>query len=289
MSRQHEDAHYLHQRRGLSVLVRPPVEDAVVLAWDGRSNLLVGTEEGLVQRVHPAMGTRTLMKDLDEPIGIGVSDDRFVLVEEGGRWGTYDLDGRRIIEAEHPFTGPVDVQFREGKVLLTGPTPSGKQLLFYDSGRKVLRIQLPEPAVPFVASGYLGLAQSTPIGLEVIYMRDNGRFHGTEFTPHVLRAYEDYILGTHAGGVRVWDLTEGEHVDVSLAGTVSTTLSHDGHLVALGTADGKVAVAALHSAEARASPVVVEATDEPIRAIAFSRKGKYLASGGEDVIVWTWE
>jgi hypothetical protein len=288
-TRDPHDAHYLHERRGLRLLVRPPVADATHMAWDGRGNLLVATDHGTIERVHPALGTRTLLSGLEAPLGIGVGPERLVVVEPGGRWDAYDLDGGPIVGGDHPFEGPVHVQFREGKVLLTGPVGAHMQMLFYDGGRKVLRIQLPPRAVGFVSGGHLGLAQSTPVGLETIYLSSGGRFAGREQTAHVLVPFEDHIVGVHAQGVRVWSLVEGLHADVELPGATAATLSADGQLVAIGTADGEVGLARLGWDGSRAEPFVVQATDEPIRTLAFSRTGRYLATGADGLMLWTWE
>lgn len=289
MSRPVDDAHYLHQRRGLTPLVRPPVQHATHMAWDGKGALLVATADGRVERVHPAMGTTTVLSDLRAPAGLGVSGDRFVVVEHGGAWATYALDGEKLIEGRHPFEGAVTVQFREGKVLLTGLTKGEKQVLFYDSGRKVLRIQLPPRAVAFISNEHIGLAQSADRGLETIYLRDGGRFHGAHLTPHALFAFHEHIVGVHVGGARVWSIREGEYVDVTLSGTTTATLTEDARFLALGTADGSVGLVALEADADRREPFLVEAGSSPIRAIAFSRKGRYLATGAEGLIIWTWE
>lgn len=288
MPRDHDDAHYLHGRHGLSVLVRPPVEAASHLAWDGAGNLLVATQRGTLLRVHPAMGTSFVLEGCAQPTGLGVDGDRFVLVERDGTWGTYTIDGQKLISGDHPFAGYVTVQFREKKVLLTGRTQAEKQVLFYDSGRKVLRIQIPPKAVGFISSGHFGLAQSIPVGMEVIYLRDGGRFQGRETTNHVLYAFRDHIVGVHPEGARVWSLVEGESRDVYLPGTVCAALDWDGRMLALGTAEGQVALADLDDEASCATPVVVDAADVPIRALSFSRKGKYLASSADDLVIWTW-
>lgn len=288
MSREHDDAHYLHEKRGLSPVLRPPVQNATHLAWDGTGHLLVATADGKVLSVHPAMGTRVLLEGLNPPAGLGVDGDRFVLAEHGGTWAMYDLKGSRMITAEHPFEGAVAIQFRQGKTLLTGLTAGEKQVLFFDSGRKVLRIQLPPRAVGFISDGHFGLAQSTPTGLEVIYLRAGGRFAGYEVTNHRLVPAGDHMLGLHAGGMKVWTLPDRREIDVVLPGTTCGALSEDGRLAALGTATGGVALVDLRRPDFRANPTVVEATDAPIRSVAFSGKGRYLATGADGLILWTW-
>lgn len=288
MSRDVHDAHFQHERHGLSLLVRPPVGLPVALAWDAKGTLLAATADGQVHRVHPAMGTTRLLSGLGQPAGLGVEDDRFCVVERGGRWALHDASGNLLIDGEHPFEGPVHVTFRQNKVLLTGTVGPEKQVLFFDGGRKVMRIQLPARAVAFVSGGHLGLAQSTPVGLETIYVKDNGRFHGRETTPHLLVPEGDHVLGLHAGGVRVWSILEGTAYDVAVANTSTAAVTPDGRMVAVGTSQGEIALSALGEDGTMSAPDVVEATDAPVRALAFSRKGKWLASGAEQLVLWTW-
>lgn len=289
MPRDHDDAHFLHERRGLSQLVKPPVGMPISLAWDAKGSLLAASAEGTLDRVHPAMGTTRLLSGLGPIAGLGVEEDRFVVVERTGRWACHDPSGTLVIQGEHPFEGAVQVQFRQNKILLSGVTAGEKQVLFYDGGRKVLRIQVPVRAVAFVSEGHLGLAQSTPVGLETIYVKDNGRFHGRDVTPHLLVAQGDYILGLHGGGVRVWSILDGVHVDVDVPSTTVAALTHDGRVGAIGTADGSIALANLRSGSTRAKPDVIDVSDQPMRALAFSRKGRFLASGADQLVIWTWE
>ncbi len=269
------------------MVVRPPVGLPVQLAWDAKGTLLAASADGNLNRVHPAMGTTRILSGLGTLLGLGVEEDRFAVVERGGRWASHEATGRLIAAGEHPFEGPVSVSFRQNKVLLTGKVGNEKQVLFFDGARRVLRIQVPARAVAFVSEGYLGLAQSTPVGLETIYVKDNGRFHGRETTPHVLVAEGDHVLGLHAGGVRVWSVLDGTHVDVAVANTQVATVTPDGSMIAVGTTTGQIALADSTAAPG-AHPITVEASESPVRVLAFARKGRFLASGAEQLVLWSW-
>lgn len=284
-----DDAHYLHRKRGLSLLVKPPVRDGTVMAWDRKGALLVGTGDGRVERVHPAMGTSHLLTGLGAAIGLAVDGDRFVVVEEGGRWSAFDPAGARVVVGAHPFSGPVTVLFRGDRVLLTGTTKGEKQVLFYEKGRKVFRVRLPHRAVAFVAGDGIGLAQSTPAGLELIQLADGARFRQVRQTDHELVMCGDHVIGTDARGVRIWPQSGGHAVEVHLPDTVTAALSPDGRFLAAGTAHGGVAMVDLSDAGDRTHPSTVHVTEQPIRAVAVNPKGSVLASSADALTLWSWE
>ena len=284
-----DDAHYLHRKRGLSLLVKPPVKHGRVMAWERKGALLVGTRDGKVERVHPAMGTSHVLQGLGAAIGLGVDGDQFVVVEEGGRWGAFDAAGNRVVVGAHPFEGPVTVTFRGDRVLLTGTTKGEKQVLFYERGRKVFRIRLPHRAVAFVLGENIGLAQSSPVGLEVIKLADGARFREVRQTDHELVASGDHVLGLDAKGVRVWPNTGGRAVEVSLPDAVTAGLTPDGRFVAAGTSNGGVAVIDLTDEADRRHPTTVHVTEHPIRAVAVNPKGTVLASSADALALWSWE
>lgn len=285
---QDDDAHFLHERRGLEALVKPPVGRPVALAWTGKGDLLAASADGTIDRVHPALGTSRVLSDLGPLAGLGVDGDRFVVVERTGRWSAHDARGQRLVEGQHPFEGSVQVAFRGDRVVLTGLTKGEKQALFFENGRKVLRVQLPARGVAFVTERGLGLAQSTPTGLEVVWLEEGGRFQGREATGHQLVAHGDRIVGLHGGGVRVWRLDTPVGVDVPVPGTTSAALTHEGGVLAVGTSEGAIALVDLGDPAAIAQPTLLEATDTPVRALAFSRKGRFLASGADQLVLWTW-
>lgn len=283
-----DDAHFLHERRGLEALVKPPVGRPVALAWTAKGDLLAASADGTLDRVHPALGTSRLLSDLAPVAGLGVDGDRFVVVERTGRWAAHDARGARLVEGQHPFDGTVHAAFRGERTVLTGIAQGEKQALFFEGGRKVLRVRLPLRAVAFVAARGLGLAQSTANGLEVVWLDEGGRFTGRETTGHQLLALRDHVVGLHGGGVRVWRLDRPEGLDVAVPGTTSAALTQDGGLLAVGTSEGAIALVNLESASEVAQPSLLEATDTPVRTLAFAPKGRFLASGADHLVLWTW-
>ena len=66
-------------------------------------------------------------------------------------------------------------------------------------------------------------------------------------------------------------------------------LSPDGRYLGLGTRTGAVALARADRIDARARPHLIKAFDSPVTTIAFSTRGRWLATGGDGLIIWTWE
>lgn len=290
MTRELDSAHYLHRRRGLSLVVKPPVQGVVAMAWESGGHLVVGTHEGDGQLVHPALGTRSLWRDRTPVLGLGVSSGRVVAVESGGRWWQASLEGEVQLQADHPFVGPVDVQFDDRFVLLTGNTREERRTLFYEDGRKVFRIRLPAATVSRIGhDGTMQLAQSTPGGLEVIEVSAGARFESVLQTPHRLSAWSGGILGVLHRGVRVWRPPRWDHVDIALPGAVQAGLSGDGRYLAAGTLGGDVALVDLAEPGKRSAPDTVQVSKGPVRSLAFSEHGRWLAVGADALSVWSWE
>jgi hypothetical protein len=67
------------------------------------------------------------------------------------------------------------------------------------------------------------------------------------------------------------------------------SLSPDLSRVAMGTRSGVVGMARLDSAEERAKPEMVRAFDGQVKAAEFAPKGRWLATAGDHLVVWTWD
>jgi WD40 repeat protein len=290
MSRSVQQAHYQHGRKGLTLVVRPPVHDVAAMAWAGHGRLVVGTSAGSGYVVHPALGTGELWTDRAPVLGIGVDGGRVAVVEGDGSWRMLDLDGNEAYAADHGFIGAVDVQFDGSHVLLTGPTASDRRTVFYQDGRKVFRILMPHRTVALIDhEREIALAQSTPDGLEVLRVAPGARFRRIEQTAHVLSVASGRILGVHDRGVRVWRPETWDARDVQVSNATVATLSGDGRYAAIGTSSGGVAVVDLEDAAARAEPMTIAISRAPIRSLAFSERGHWLASGADTLAVWTWD
>lgn len=303
MSPDSHDAHYLHRRRGLTLLVKPPVRRGSGMVWDRKGNLLVGSAEGTIERVHPALGTSRLFDGLNPVIGLGMDGDLLVVVEagspgsKGGRWQAFDLSAptgdaqsRRRLVGAHPFEGPVGVMFRGDRVLLGGLIAGEKQVLFYEQGRKVFRVRLPARAVAVPVGDALGLAQSAVSGLEVIALSDGARFQQTALTEHTLVSSGDHVMGLGSDGLRVWSVVDpGEGLLVPLPDVTAASLTPDGRFAAVGTRRGGVALVDLTDEADRTKPTTVHITEQPIRAVAVGPKGNVLASSADALTLWSWE
>jgi hypothetical protein len=290
MSRSVDQAHYLHGRKGLALVVRPPVHEVAAMAWTGRGRLVVGTRDGAGYIVHPALGTGELWRDRAPVLGLGVEAGRIVVVEGDGSWRMLDLDGKEAYASDHTFIGPVDVQFDGARVLLTGPTTTDRRTVFYEGDKKVFRILMPPRTVALIdPEREIALAQSTTGGLEVLRVAPGARFRQLEQTSHQLTVAAGRILGVHEGGVRVWRPETWDALDVSLSNASVATVSSDGRFAAIGTDAGGVAVVDLSVPEARAEPVTVSISHSPVRSLAFSDRGFWLASGADTLAVWSWE
>jgi hypothetical protein len=66
-------------------------------------------------------------------------------------------------------------------------------------------------------------------------------------------------------------------------------MSGDGRYLAVGTAQGGVAMVDLDDAESIAHPSVVGVSSSAVQSLAFSERGRWLASGADVLAVWSWE
>ena len=88
----------------------------------------------------------------------------------------------------------------------------------------------------------------------------------------------------------VWPRDDsGTTVSLRMTDLGVASLSPDGERVAMGTRSGAVAMARLSSPEERAKPDLVRAFDGGVKAAEFSYKGRWLATAGDSLVVWTWE
>lgn len=290
MNRELEHAHYLHEKATLTALVRPPVREPRALVFDGRDHLLVGDARGRLVSVHPALGTRVLLDFGGEATGIGVDGERVVLVVDDGRWIEVDRDGQVVAAGEHPFAGRVDVRFHGSQVLLTGQVGPERQTLFFEEGATAFRIRLPERAAPFIdGAGHICLVRATPRGLECIRVMPGSRFLGREQTDHALHVKGPWVLGASARGLKLWHLGTDRSRLLPLPDLASADVTPDGHHVAMGTRSGTVIFVDLRGPGRTAHATEITASSELVHDVAFSDRSRWLASAGDDLIVWTWE
>jgi hypothetical protein len=76
--------------------------------------------------------------------------------------------------------------------------------------------------------------------------------------------------------MRLPDLTAGD-------------IRSDGGYLGLGTRNGAVALARMDRMDRRVRPDLVRAFNGPVTSVAFSSRGRWLATGAEGLRIWSWE
>lgn len=293
VTRELTHAHYLHDRGGLEPLLRPPVEEPTCLAWrPGTERLVVGNRRGQVFEVDPVMGTSELATDLGWTTTVAVhpKDDRFVVLNADGGW-TIHLRGETIASGKHGFNRRMSAFFQREYLVMAGDAPDGRFVLIIAGGKVAARIRVPHRAIPAIdAQGKLILVRSTHAGLQVQPLSRKPKVSDEESTAHHLRAYDKSILGYTVIGLVVWDRADTQNTtSLRMTDLGVASLSPDGTRAAMGTRSGAVAMARLGSPEERARPDLVRAFEGPVKAAEFASKGRWLATAGDHLVVWTWE
>lgn len=296
MSREVTEAHYLHERSGLEAVLRPPVKFPTALRWvPKREELIVGTREGELVSVDPVLGTRTIAEGIGEVAVIDVHQDRsrYLAASRDGRFFIGTLQGVRLFEGRHPFVGGMEAILAEKHALLVGDEPDARTLLVIslDDGEIIGRHRLPARVTPVLSpEGRPLLSRSTPAGLYVIPM---GRGHtfpkDLESTAHRLRPSNLFVLGFTATGICVWSHEGGVPRSMRLPDLTAGDISRDGQYLGLGTRNGAVALARMDRIEKRVRPDLVRAFNGPVTSVAFSERGRWLATGAEALRIWSWE
>jgi len=288
------DAHFLHEQKGLSPVLSPPVEDVRTIAWiPGRNELLLANGDGMLACFDPVMGMRTLLDDLGEAGAMAVAPEgdlvAFFIRGEG-------LEVRAVSNGELRFKLPLSLVgdlwlgFWKDGLYVTGKGLEGPMLyLINREGQIRARGKLPPGAsVGTGRNGGLLMGRVTAEGVEVVKL---GVAMGRKKpTGHRLRFNEQGILyGTVDGGVTVWPGREHEAITVRSFGVTSAAVSQDMQWAALGLRDGCVALASIAAdSPDRGQPHKCGGHDEPVHAVVFSSKGKWMASAGYECWVWQW-
>jgi hypothetical protein len=294
MTREVTEAHYLHERHGLEMVLRAPVDHPTALTWiPGRQELLVATREGELMSVDPAFGTRQLMAELGEVAEISVANDRsrLIALNRRGEWFTATLKGEVLHKGKHPFLAGMSGFFAGKYTVLTGDTGDGQRLMLVLEGDTTKsRVRLPERVVATLdAAGRPLLVRSTPSGLVVVPFGRTARFPKQPSTVHRLRPTGRHILGFTTSGVCVWDHSGGAPESTRLPDLTAGDLSPDTRYLGLGTRTGAVALSRMDKKDKRMRPDLVRAFNTPVTAVSFSSRGRWLATAAEAVRLWTWE
>lgn len=294
-----ENAHFLHEKKGLTGVLSPPIERPRALAWIGRTErLLVATEAGELVEVDPVMGTRVLGESTHDPAALAVSPDgqHFAVVERARGVAVHRCsDGERLASVSLPLLSDIAVcWFELGEnhygVAVAGDDLDGRRAVIMtpDLGRR--RIAKVPRRTAIGAGRKLGLlyARVTAEGLHVASF-------GQPLPPgdpskHRLRIADGgVIVGVAEGGVTIWRGPSVPPVTIMVYDVSAAALGVDGTRVAVGTRSGEVAFCPVEGGSLmRARPGKVGGHSSAVRAIAFSRRGRWLATAAEELRIWTW-
>lgn len=299
------NAHFQHPAKALEALLSPPVQEPRAMAWSGEE-LLVADREGHVHLVEPGFGARRLFKVAPDPVRMAISpltsgSRRVALVDQAGRLRVHEMDGRLAWEHATGLLAGIQLTFTSPGLVAVGDAPDARRaFLFGWDGAVVGRARLPERtiAVPGPAAAKGGpvamplLVRSLQAGLRV---RPWGEQLGSEpATAHHLLANAGAVYGVASGGVTLWrDARTGEGaaseaVTVKLYDVVNAALSFDGETLALATRGGAVSVTVARPGVPRAATGSVAGHDAPVTGLAFSPRGRWLASLAEKVWIWSY-
>lgn len=295
VTRELTNAHYLHEKGGLEALVRPPVEEPTCLVWKPRSEqLLVGNRRGQMFEVDPVMGTVQRAEGLGWTAALAVHEDkeRYVVLNADGGWVIGKIGQEApVAKGQHGFTRRMSVFFHREYAVMSGDAPDGRYVIIVAGGRVVARIRVPHRAIAMIGhDDKLKLVRSTQAGLKVRPLSREPKVDDLESTAHHLRAFDAHVLGYTVIGLVVWPREDVQRsVSMRMTDLGVATLSPDGTRVAMGTRSGAVAMARLDSPEERMKPDLVRAFDGTVKAVEFAEKGRWLATAGDALVVWTWE
>ncbi|MCB9669767.1 MAG: WD40 repeat domain-containing protein [Alphaproteobacteria bacterium] len=298
MSREVTEAHYLHERSGLEAVLRPPVKQPTALAWvPKREVLIVATRDGELVSVDPVLGTRVITESIGEAGVLALHEDRkrYLTMNRQGGWTVGTLDGETLINARHTYLGGMDGFFAGEYVVMLGDEGDGKRTLsIFKEDRRTAHLKLPSRVSATVsANGGLLLLRSTHAGLEVLplgALKKGRSFQkGMESTMHRLRPSGPHILGFTSTGIAIWNEKGGQPKSMRLPDLTAGDISHAGEYLGLGTRNGAVALSRISSLEKRVHPDLVRAFNSPVTSVAFSQRGRWLATGAEGLRIWSWE
>ena len=296
VSREVTEAHYLHERSGLEAVLRPPVKYPTALRWvPGREELVAATREGQLIHVDPVLGTRQIADNIGETAVLDVHSDRqrYLAVSRAGAWRIGTLRGGVLHEGEHAFVGAMDGFLAGRHAVLVGDEHGARfmQILTLEDGQPGSRIRLPtRVAATLSPTGRPLLCRSTAAGLKVIPLGHGHAFpRDLESTAHRLRPTGEFVLGFTGTGICVWGQEGGVPRSMRLPDLTAGDISRDGRYLGLGTRNGAVALARMDRMEKRVRPDLVRAFSAPVTSVAFSERGRWLATGAEGLRIWSWE
>jgi WD40 repeat protein len=282
--------HYLHGARQLEALVSPPVDQPRALCWRDSDALFVSARDGNVHLVEPSFGTRFVLRGVPDTAALTTDGHRLAILGRDGTLQLWSLSGPVLLwETATGVLGGLQLFNWPGGVAVAGDDDRGRRVLVYDGdGQLRKRARVPtRAALGLDATGALVLARSTEAGLVVLPFGEILP-PGTP-TAHQLRFASDHaVVGIATGGVTVWHHPGASPVSVKLYDVVNAALSPNADLVAMGTRTGGVALAGAHPGGQRVNPTRVDGHEGPVVALAFSPRGRWLASAAGRCWVWSY-
>ncbi|MBA2320049.1 MAG: hypothetical protein H0V89_02740 [Deltaproteobacteria bacterium] len=273
-------------------MLRPPVKAPTALVWiPGREELLVATREGLLLTVDPVLGTRTLAENLGETAVLSAHEDRsrILVVTRQGRWKVLGARGETLNEGRHDFLGSMEGFFADPYLLLFGDEEKGRFLYLIEGDQLKHRVPLPPRVIAALSENGKGLlCRSTEQGLQVVLFGKE-KLPKDEPTLHRLRPAGRFVLGFTGTGIAVWTHAGGMPRSMRLPDITAGDISRDGTWLALGMRNGAVALSRIDRLDKRIHPDLVRAFNGPVTCVAFSSKGRWLATGAEGLRIWSWE
>ncbi|MEY3210209.1 MAG: hypothetical protein RIT28_690 [Pseudomonadota bacterium] len=294
---QERDAHYLHERKGLSAVLSPALERPRALSWIGtQERLLVATEEGELIEVDVVFGSRTLPHTVEDPAEMSCSPDgqKVVVVERAKNISLRRTsDGQKIAELHFPLLSDITITwFKRGEgwgVAVAGDDLEGRKVVLLPddfSKHKVAKIP-PRAAIGVDALGALQYGRVTQAGVSIVSFgkplavgapsRHRLRFGGGGL-----------LMGMAEGGVTLWPSVDRPPRTIIAYDVSAATLDTKGEQVAVGTRTGDVSLSSASTgALERARPGKVGGHSSAVRAMAFSARGRWLATAADELRVWT--
>jgi len=283
------EAHYLHQRIGLELALKPPVESPVAAAWADNGQLLTGTRGGDLVLVDTALGTRTVA-GIGERIARIARGNGWFVIGVAGAWVWLDEGFQELASGRLDLGLVVDAQAKDGVALVNGELDRRRYTFLVDRKGREKSVKVPHGALGYFSSGGgFQVARATERGLEVVRPGSGQRFKQVRVGKQVLRAAGRRLVGFTQGATCVWSVKDDAPASMPVHLPTCASLHPEGAVVAVGTALGGIALANLNNFQSRMQPYVVKAYSRPVTEIAFSPSGSWLATIGENLLIWSWE